>query len=161
MKVKINPNDKYFILENGKPKQVDTYEKWAAWSEENRERINTTLYFVEDGVVVNYFFYGRVEPIQFEDDGRPLLWWINEFDMSSDEYEEIYNKGIRIEGFDFQERIELIKVNENAEEPYEGLDSFSILPTQEDAIDYLNQKYGDWRSKATVLEPQKMPPLYF
>jgi len=156
MKVTINPNDIYFILEDGKPKQVG-YDTWNAWSENNRERINTTLFFVAEGVVANFFFYGRVETIQFDDDGCPLLWCINEFDMESSEYQEIYDKGIRIEGIDLIEIIEARKEVENDE--YEGLDSFSMFATQEDAIKALEDSYGDWRSKVIVLDPERLPPL--
>lgn len=159
MKPTINPNDKYFILENGQPKQVDTYEEWNAWSDNNRERINTTLYFVEDGVVANFFFYGRVETFQYDDDGKPLLWWVNEFDMDSSEYQKIYDKGIRVDGIDLPEIIKARKELEEDDVSYEGLDSFSMFATQEDAIKALEGSYGDWRSKVIVLDPERLPLL--
>jgi len=158
MKIKINPNDKYFIFENGKHKQV-LYNAWDTWLNENRKNLETVLYFVDDGVVANFFFYGKVNTTQYDDDGRPLLWCINEFDMSYTEYQEIYDKGIRVEGVDLPEIIKVRKELESGDESYEGLDSFSMFATQEEAIEYLVQSYGDWRSRVIVSEPNILPPF--
>lgn len=158
MEYKPKEGDFFYILDDGKPKRV-LHSVWKKWMDENKSKLETTLYFVEEGIVAYFFFFGKGGSNDYDDDGKPRLWWVNEFDISYIEYQEIYDKGIRIDGFDFLEVIEQRKAMEHDEDGYEGTDNFSPFATQDEAIELLEQSYGDWKSKAIVLEPNKTPPF--
>src|SRR5690606_33885344 len=136
--MKSKQSDKFYILENGNPKETDQ-DIWEKWLDENSKELTTQIYFVERGIIATYFYQGKVSDFDYDDDGKPRLWWITEFDMDSSEYQEIYDQGIRIEGVDFPEIIEMLKTREEIGEEYGGTDNFMSFATQDEAIQALEE----------------------
>lgn len=156
--MEINKSDKFYILESGNPKEVDQ-DTWEKWLDENSKELTTQIYFIEKGIIATYFYQGKVSAFDYDDNGKPRLWWITEFDMDSSEYQEIYDQGIRIEVIDFPEIISMLKAREDAGEEYGGTDNFMSFATQEEAIEALEESHPDWKTKGIILEPNKQPPL--